>query len=155
MSPGWGFTVKVAGTELGVMGLLDKRVAHVWRLEEPVGIAELSLEPLLADAFGVPGLQPIPSYPGISRDLALIVDESVRHEDIVKTIRKVGPAELTSIRLFDIFRSQGVGEACKSLAYTLIYRSLERTMTDEDANAYHAEIMRALESELDAKIRDG
>jgi len=155
MAPGWGFTLRAGDTNIGVLGLLNRSVAHAWRLEDAVGIAEVAIDPLLADAFAIPPLRPVPAYPGITRDLAVIVDESVRHEDIVKTIRKVGPGELTSIELFDIFRGKGVGEACKSLAYSLNYRSLERTMTDEDANAYHAGIMKALESELNAKIRDG
>ena len=154
MAPGWGISVSVGDTVIGSLGLLKQGIRQEWRMDEPVGIAELALEPVLAGVFALPDLQPVPAYPGIIRDIALIVNESVRHADIFETIQKVGPTELTRIELFDIFRSDGVGEGRKSMAYSLTYRSLDRTMTDEEANACHAVISDALKSELNAEIRE-
>jgi phenylalanyl-tRNA synthetase beta chain len=84
----------------------------------------------------------------------MLVDDAITHARIEDVIRTAAPPELTAIRLFDIFRGEGIGEGHKSLAYSLEFRSAERSLTDEDANAYHESIKKALRTELDAEIRD-
>jgi phenylalanyl-tRNA synthetase beta chain len=69
-------------------------------------------------------------------------------------MRRHAPPELTDIRLFDIFRSEEMGQGRRSLAYSLTYRSAERTLTDEDANRYHEAVKAGLKSELNVDIRD-
>ena len=118
-------------------------------------VAELSLDPLLERVFDPPSLMPIAAYPSVSRDVALVVDESVTHEEVATIVRESAPRELTGIELFDIFRSAVIGEGKKSLAYSLTYRSLERTLTDEDANGYHNRVKEALRGRLKAEIREG
>ena len=112
------------------------------------------LSPLLANVYDSSRLQALPQYPSVSRDMALIVDENVTHEQIVEVINGAGQKNLTGIELFDIFRAKGVGEGKKSLAYSLVYRSLERTLTDEDANGYHEAIKNSLKSALKVEIRE-
>ena len=73
----------------------------------------------------------------------------------LKIIQNVAPSELTDIELFDIFVGEGMKQGKKSLAYSLTYRSFERTLTDEDANGYHESIKNALKSELGVDIREG
>jgi len=85
----------------------------------------------------------------------MVVDENVRHEDVVRIVQKAAPPELTGVELFDIFRSEQIGQCRKSMAYSLVYRSSERTLTDEDANRYHETIKDALRNELKAEIREG
>jgi phenylalanyl-tRNA synthetase beta chain len=140
---------------LGFLGLLRKDLRHRHRMAEPVAIAELSLEPILGRVFDIPSYKPVAQYPAISRDMALIVDENVLNSDILKIIQKAAPAELTGIDLFDIFSGEGMKQGKKSLAYSLTYRSFERTLTDEDANGYHESIKQALKSELGVDIREG
>jgi phenylalanyl-tRNA synthetase beta chain len=140
---------------MGVMGLVAEPLRREWRLADPVAVAELRLAPLLARVDAVPRVQAIPAFPGITRDVAMIVKEDVRHEEIVKMIRENAAPELTSVTLFDIFRDKEMGVGRKSLAYSLVYRSLERTLTDEDANRYHEVIKSALKSGLNAEIREG
>jgi phenylalanyl-tRNA synthetase beta chain len=82
------------------------------------------------------------------------VDESVRHGDVVRVIKTGAPEELTGVDLFDIFRSEEMGDGRKSMAYSLTYRSAERTLTDEETNRLHAEIMDRLRRELKAEIRE-
>ena len=86
--------------------------------------------------------------------MTLIVPEAVRHEDIVKAILKHAPAELRQVRLFDIYRGEHAGAGRKSMAYALTYQSNEKTLTDEDANAYHNRIKAGLASDLQAEIRE-
>jgi phenylalanyl-tRNA synthetase beta chain len=140
---------------LGFLGLLRKDLRHRHRMAEPVAIAEIVLEPILADVFSIPSYKPVAQYPAISRDMALIVDKTVLNCDILKIIQKAAPAELTGIDLFDIFSGEGMKQGKKSLAYSLTYRSFERTLTDEDANGYHESVKQALKNELGVDIREG
>ena len=98
--------------------------------------------------------KPIPVFPFVSRDIAIIVPDCVRHEQILNLIKRVGPSELTDIELFDIFTGKGIGESEKSLAYSLIYRSPERTLTDQEVNKFNDDIVKALGKELKARLRE-
>jgi len=152
---GWAASIVLGGEICGMLGLVREPIRRNWRLSGPVGAAEIRLAPLLEHVFRVGKLQPVSAYPAVTRDVAMVVDDAVTHEEIVSTIRKTGPVELTHIELFDTFRGEGIGGGKKSLAYSLVYRSLERSLTDEDANAYHDAVKDALRRELKAQIREG
>jgi len=143
------------GGILGVLGIVREGIRQHWRLVEPVAVAELKRDALLKGADALINRQPAGAYPGVSRDVAVIVDESVRHEDVLHVIEETAPAELTCVELFDIFRSNRIGHGRKSLAYSMTYRSLERTLTDEEANGFHETVRNALKSRLNAEIREG
>jgi phenylalanyl-tRNA synthetase beta chain len=100
-------------------------------------------------------LKPIPAYPSVTRDVALIVDEGVTHAETERAIREAAPAELEDVWLFDVFRKAAIGAGRKSVAYRLRFRSRERTLTDEETNAYHAAIKEALRERLHAELREG
>lgn len=155
MEKGWVVAVEVAGRPCGVLGLIKPEIRKKWRMIEPIAVAELDLSAFTGNIFRQVQPQPIPVYPSIARDVAMVVNESVRHEDVIKIITKAAPRELTGIELFDIFRSEQIGACRKSMAYSLTYRSLERTLTDEDANRYHEAIKDALKNELKAELREG
>jgi phenylalanyl-tRNA synthetase beta chain len=84
----------------------------------------------------------------------MVVDEGTRHQDVIEVIRKAAPKELESVKLFDMFRGREIGQGKKSLAYSLTYRSAERTLTDEDANRLHEAVKQALRRELNAALRE-
>jgi phenylalanyl-tRNA synthetase beta chain len=154
MEEGWAVSIRLDGRPCGKMGVLSEAIRKKWRMVEPVAVAEIALSPLVVHIFDIPAAREVPAYPSVARDVAMIVDQNVTHEDILKVIRKSAPQELTAIKLFDIFMSKVVGETRKSVAYSLVYRSSERTLTDEDANRYHEEIKKALKSSLNAEIRE-
>ncbi len=147
--------IRLKGERIGVMGLLKRDICANWRIFGPVGVAELQLKPLISGVFGLSGLKPIPIYPSITRDISMVVDDVVMHEDIVNVIKKNAPKELTGVQLFDIFKTEGVKGRRKSLAYSLTYRSFQKTLTDEDANRYHELVKDALKRELKVEIREG
>jgi phenylalanyl-tRNA synthetase beta chain len=97
--------------------------------------------------------QPVPEYPPVLEDIAVIVDEMVPAAKVEETIRQGGGKLLTGVRLFDVFRGAQVGEGKKSLAYALTYQNPERTLTDADAAQIRQRIVRRLEQELSAKLR--
>jgi phenylalanyl-tRNA synthetase beta chain len=96
----------------------------------------------------------LPVYPSVKRDIAMRVPVNMRHFDIVKTIRKNAPKELTSIVLFDIYKGKEMGMGFKSLAYSLTYRSLDRTLTDEEVNSLNESVKTRLKNELKVEIRE-
>lgn len=154
LESGCAVTLLVDGGVAGWMGLVGAPQRAEWRLTQPVAVLEVRLAPLLASAVGARTFAPVPAYPSVRRDVALIVEQSVRHEQIEQVIRKAAPPELESIELFDIFVGGGVPPGRKSLAYSLTYRSATRTLTDGEANAYHNSIKGALKRELNAEIRE-
>ncbi|MEI6148899.1 MAG: hypothetical protein WCS01_07355, partial [bacterium] len=77
----------------------------------------------------------------------------VSHESVLNVVSGVAPRELVDIRLFDVYRGESLGQDRKSMAYSMTYRSLERTLTDEEANAFHDRVKAALKQELNAEIR--
>jgi len=151
---GWCTAISLGGEKVGILGLLTAGIRHQWRIQSPVAVAELKLDSILSQVHDVQSFMAIPVYPSVARDLALIVDESVAHGDVVQVIKTGAPKELTGVDLFDIFRSEEIGDGRKSMAYSLTYRSAERTLTDEETNRLHAEIMDRLRRELKAEIRE-
>ncbi len=153
-APGQGFQLTLRGAPAGRVGLLRADLAAHWRIYEPVALAEIELDPLLADIFRVPQPRPPPVVPSSARDVAFLTDETTRHEDVLAVIRRAAPPELEDARLFDVYQGRGIGAGRKSLAYSLTYRAAGRTLTDEDVNAYHQAIVAALVNELRVEIRD-
>jgi phenylalanyl-tRNA synthetase beta chain len=143
-----------AGRELGCAGLLRADLRREWRMLGPVAVGEFSLAALAGDDAGAGTVRVPPAFPAVERDVALVVEEGVTHARVLGVIRGSAPAELTRVRLFDIFRGGNVGQGRKSLAYSLEFRSAERSLTDEEANRHHEAIKAALRAELNAEIRE-
>jgi phenylalanyl-tRNA synthetase beta chain len=155
MEPGAALSVRLKGQDVGVIGLLSSALRHRWRMAEPVAIAELDLVPLRALRDAVPELKKVTVFPSVARDVALFAPKAVSHAQIVEVIRRNAPSELTTVDLFDIYEGESIGADRRSLAYSLVYRSAERTLTDDEANALHESVKSALKRELGVEIREG
>ncbi len=155
MDPGWSAEIALNGVKIGCAGLLAAGLRHHWRMSLPMPLAEMRLDPLLANVNGVAAVRPVPSYPAVQRDVAFICDSSLAHRDVVGCIRAVAPAELTAVEIFDIFTSKAIGQGKRSLGYTLSFRSAERTLTDQEVNESFAKIVAALKNELKVDVREG
>jgi phenylalanyl-tRNA synthetase beta chain len=94
-------------------------------------------------------------YPSVSRDMAIIVDDSVTHGDVLKVVHKVAPPELTGTELFDMYSGEGLGGGKRSLAYSFTYCSVERTLTDDEVNELHNSVKSAIVKELAVEVREG
>jgi len=155
MESGWAVEILLNGVRIGCMGLVSAALRHQWRMTSPMPLAELRLAPLLAGAGAVAAVKPVPQYPAVRRDIAFMADASVTHRDVVAAVCKAGPAELTAVELFDIFQSKEMGKGKRSLAYTLAFRSPDRTLTDQEVNAAFAKIVQALKDDLKVDVREG
>jgi phenylalanyl-tRNA synthetase beta chain len=152
-----GRAVKVLSgkTEIGVLGLINSKARKEWRLNDPVAAAELNLEALISKVWKRSAVQDIPTYPATERDFAFIVDETVRHEEVLAAVQSAAPAELESVKLFDVFRGKALEKGKKSLAYSFVYRSPSGTLTDEKVNGFHEAVGKKVCAAVSAVIREG
>ena len=139
---------------LGEMGQLSPSLAKKYDLRDAVFLAELNLDQLLARRNPAKSFKPLPQFPSIRRDVAMLVSETATHEAVLQTVRKTKPANLEMVELFDVFRGKNVPEGQKSLAYAFTYRSLEKTLTDAEVNTAHLKIVEALKQNLGATVRE-
>ncbi len=152
---GRAVTVLADKEKIGIIGLINSAARKEWRLNDPVAAAELNLEALISNAWKRSEVKDIPLYPAIARDFAFIVDESVRHEEILKAVQSTAPAELEKTELFDVFRGKVLEKGKKSLAYSFVYRSPSGTLTDEKVNAFHEAVGKKVCAAVAAVIREG
>jgi phenylalanyl-tRNA synthetase beta chain len=138
---------------VGYMGLVNKTARTEWRLNGPVAAAEIKLEALLKNAFVIQKTAELAPFPSMSRDIALVLDESVQHEDVVQLITKANPKDLEHFGLFDIYQGKGIESGKKSLAYTFVYRSATQTLTDKKVNKVHQKLIDFLCKQLGASLR--
>jgi phenylalanyl-tRNA synthetase beta chain len=139
---------------LGEMGQLSPALAKKYDLRDAVFLAELNLDQLLARRNPAKSFKPLPQFPSIRRDIAMLVPEATTHEAVLQTVRKTKPANLEAVELFDVFHGKNVPEGQKSLAYAFTYRSPEKTLTDAEVNAAHLKIVEAIKQHLGATVRE-
>src|SRR5581483_11559118 len=139
---------------LGEFGQLQPALAKKYDLRDAVFLAELNLDQLLARRNPAKSFKPLPQFPAIRRDVAMLLPENVTHETVLQIVRQTKPAHLERVELFDVFRGPAIPAGQKSLAYAFIYRSPERTLSDAEVNAAHAQVVEALKSQLKATVRE-
>lgn len=152
--PGKCALVDVEGVNLGYIGELHPLVHEQFDLSEfPVQAAEFDLGVMLESIPGSFEAKPVPVYPPVLEDLAIIVDEHIPAERVLEVLEQAGGRVLVDIQLFDVYRGNQIGQGKKSLAYNLSYQSPDRTLTDEEVAKIRDRIIRRLDSELNAKLR--
>lgn len=139
---------------LGELGQLAPALARRSDLRDAVLLAELDLDQLLARRNPARSFKPLPQFPAIRRDVAMLVPEATTHDAVLQVVRKAKPADLDSVELFDVFRGKNVPTGQKSLAYAFTYRNLERTLTDAEVNAAHSKVVEAFKAQLQAVVRE-
>ena len=139
----------------GGFGQLLPPLARHYDLRDAVLLAELDLDALLARRNTAKSFKPLPAFPAIRRDVAMIVPEATTHEAVLHTVRQAKPQNLESAELFDVFRGQNVPPGLKSVAYAFIYRNADRTLTDAEVNAAHDKLVEQFKQKLQAVVREG
>jgi phenylalanyl-tRNA synthetase beta chain len=147
-------TLQLGRQALGEAGQLLPTLAKNYDLRDAVFLAELNLDLLLARRNPAKSFKPLPQFPSVRRDVAMLVPEATTHESVLQTVKQTKPANLENVELFDVFRGKHVPEGQKSLAYAFTYRALEKTLTDAEVNAAHAKIVEAFKSQLHASVRE-
>ena len=151
--PGRSAAVVLDGRQLGYIGELHPSVLAASRVEGRVVAFEVDVEPLLA-AARIPRAQPLPRFPSVDRDLAVVVEEHVTAGALLASIKESGGDLLELARAFDEYRGAQVPEGHKSIAFTLTFRSPERTLTDAEVDKVMSEIKLALQKRHGARFRE-
>ncbi len=155
LHPGRGADLYIGGKKAGYLGEVHPDVAKAYGVDNfRVYVAEL-----FADALTDPetrktaSFAPFTRFPVVERDLAVVVDEDVLANDILKAAAKADAENLSGYRVFDTYRSEQIGKGKKSVALRFYFANLDRTLTDGEVNAAMDKILASLESGVGAKIR--
>ncbi|MCP3099490.1 phenylalanine--tRNA ligase subunit beta [Myxococcus sp. K15C18031901] len=141
------------GTVLGHVGEVHPRVVKALGLPEGVFVFEVDTEPLYAAARLVPAYHPLPKFPAVLRDLAVVVPLELANDAVRKVILEVGGALVEDALVFDVYTGKPIPEGKKNLAYALRYRSPERTLTDVEVSEAHQRIVDEVNRRLGAALR--
>lgn len=138
---------------IGIFGEIHPDIQIAYDLPERVVVFELEEKKLISLANLIRSFTMLPKYPGITLDLAVVVDKKVSTEEVEKIITQWGTALLKKIELFDLYAGKQVLPGKKSLAYSLTYRADDRTLTSEEVSKIHDRVIKKLKEELKAEIR--
>ncbi len=151
--PGRCARVTIGGQEVGVLGQVHPLVAKNYGIDGEIYAAEIDFSGLLPMQLPEPTYTPLPKYPTVSRDLALVCQERVTVAQAEKVITQAAGRLLRSVSLFDIYRGPGVPAGKKSMAFSLELRADDRTLTDADSEQVMNQVLTALKERLDATLR--
>ncbi len=151
--PGRCAKVTIDGVDVGIMGQVHPLVAANYGIDTDVYCAELNFTRLLNCRLPDATYTPLPKYPTVSRDLALVCDEAITVSQVEDVIVSSAGKLLRDVKLFDIYRGTGIPEGKKSMAFSLELRADDRTLTDTDSEGVVQKILAALKEQLNAALR--
>ena len=152
LQPGQSANIVRGETVVGLIGKLHPRHSKRFDLKREVFLFELDAEAALASA--APTAAVVSKFPSIRRDIAVVVDDKVSADELVRTVESAAPNLISSVRIFDIYKGPGIEAGLKSVALGLILQETSRTLTDDDADAAMAAAVRKLKDEFAAELRD-
>ena len=138
-------SVKINGRVVGVVGAVSAKMRHPFRLTTQMALAEIELKPLLKNTESTGRVSAVPQFPSVRRDIAVTVSNGVTDEAIVGIIRKNGGKNIVKVELFDVFKT--------SRAYSIEFRSDEKTLTDDEVGAAFQRIVDALGATAGVEVR--
>jgi len=157
LHPGRTASLWVQGKRLGTFGQLHPQLRRERGLPDAAYVFELNLDVLLEqmdqEEFITPPFQPYSAYPASDRDIAFFAPVQYSVADMERSIRQAAGSLLDSVELFDEYRGENVPEGKRSLAFRIVYRAGDRTLTDEDIEPVHQKVRSALEEKFQASLR--
>jgi phenylalanyl-tRNA synthetase beta chain len=152
MHPGRTADILLDGKTIGFVGQLHPVVQKEYDLKETY-VFELALTDLLNAEVEDISYSPIPRFPSITRDIALVVDENVVAGELQKAIIEAGGELLKEVSIFDVYQGDRLPDGKKSIAFSLRYYDPERTLTDEEVTAVHEKVIQEVEQRFGATLR--
>ena len=153
LHPGKAALLKLDDASFGVAGALHPAHQATLSLEHPPWLFELDFAPLLQYAQTVKRYRPLPRFPGVVRDIAIVADEDLPVQAVVDVIHALSHPLISRVTLFDLYRGRPIPEGKKSLAYSITYRAEDRTLTSDEINPVHAQVTEHIVRELGVEIR--
>ncbi len=151
--PGRTASIVWEDRELGVIGEVHPDVSEAYGVAGRVYMFELDFARMLEAVDEAKSYEPLPRYPAIERDVAMVLPRAVSIADVAELIEKTGGELVRSVTLFDVYEGLPVPEGKRSIAFTVTYRAQDRTLTDEEVNRLHEEVRKALTDEMGAVLR--
>ena len=151
--PGRCAKVTIGGVDVGFMGQVHPLVAKNYGVDAEIYCAEINFSKLFEMRLSEPTYTPLPKYPTVSRDLAVVCDEALTVAEVEEVMTAAAGKLLRNIKLFDIYRGIGVPAGKKSVAFSLELRADDRTLTDTDSEAVVSKVLAALSEKLNATLR--
>ena len=151
--PGRCAKVYAGETYLGVFGQIHPLVAANYGMDTEVYTAELSFDAMYEKRGDIPVYQPLPKFPAVTRDIAVVCDEAVTVGALEESIRRGAKGLLKDVSLFDIYRGPGVAIGKKSVTFNLVLRADDRSLTGEEADEDVQSILAALKADHNAVLR--
>ncbi len=152
LHPGQSASVQLDDREIGVVGALHPALQEKLEIDEPVFLFDFDREALRQR--DLPAFRPLSRFPAMRRDLAIVVDESVSFREISRSIAELGLDMISGFEVFDVYKGKGVASGRKSIALSLILQDLSRTLGDEDVERAVTRVLRKLEADVGASLRD-
>jgi phenylalanyl-tRNA synthetase beta chain len=150
--PGRRANIIVEDDKVGIVGDLHPKVTQAFELSNTICLIEIDLEKVLTKLTGTKEYQPIPRFPSVTRDIALVIDEQVSYRSVEEIIQSF--PLVTKVTLFDLYRGEQIAEGKKSFAIRIVYQSPSHTLTDEEVDQTQEQMLARLHQELGANLRD-
>ncbi len=146
--PGQSALISVNNDIVGLIGRV-----HPVLEKEPVYVFEIDLDKLLDKKVGKMKYKEISKFPSVKKDIAVVIDKNITSDEIATVIKKAGGSSLNKIDVFDVYTGKGIDENKKSIAYSLTFEKMDRTLTDEEINESIEKIVDMLSKKLGAELR--
>ena len=151
--PGKTAAVYIGKEKAGYVGEIHPDVAERYEIEEEVYIAEIKLESIIKNVAPEKKYKTLNRYPSVTRDIALLVDDSVPAAKVLEAIKKYAGKSLESIELFDVYKGKQIPDGKKSMAYSATFRAEGRTMNESDMTKIMDKLIKMLQKDLGAELR--
>lgn len=152
--PGRTAMLMLDGKQIGVIGQIHPDVANEFECPEVTYIGVVETMPLVENASLMPQYKPLPRFPAVARDIAIVVRDDILAKQVEEVIKKESGNILEDIKLFDVYKGKQVPGGMKSMAYSITFRSGDRTLTDEEVNRTMKKIIDGLGKTVNAQLRE-
>ncbi len=151
--PGRTARILIKGQPVGIIGEIHPEVAENFETPERTYVGMIEVAPLVNNAVMEVKYRPLPKFPAVTRDIALLVRDEIMVKQIEDVIVQKSGRLLEDVKLFDIYKGKQVPEGMKSVAFSITFRDEEKTLTDEEVNKVMDRILEALKTALGAELR--
>ena len=153
LHPGQSAEVQWEGKNIGYFGQVHPNVLGRYDLDKKVFIMELDLTAIAGLVPSTIIYEPLPKYPAVQRDLALVLPNKIEADRIISRIKEISGGLVERVDLFDVYQGEQVGPKMRSLGFSITYRSKEKTLNDQEINDLQTKLLQSLNSEFAAAIR--
>lgn len=149
LHPGISCSIKIDNEIIGYMGKVHPSIS-----KKDLFVFELSVDKIMTKKVREIKYKEISKYPSVNKDVAFIVNKDTKSEEIMNILKRVGGRMLESIDVFDLYEGENVEKNKKSLAYSLVFKNNDRTLTDEEVTNVFSKMIEEVEAKLDAELRN-